>query len=539
MNVKLIFASMLAVTVALTSCSSDNENEPKGPGVEIPDNAVAYVSFNVQTPTGEKTRASEEQQASPAENEIKTLYAITFDGNEKEVHYENVNPAQQVTLDAGDATKPEPICVTSKAKKLLLIANPGEELLARLNNCAGLSFEDVNAAVTSTKQVGEITGTHGFTMINEGNRLVNSDTDLTFNSELCLVDIAGKMQLVGDGDGQHPTADEAINEAKKDGNRITVGLERLAAKVLVKVKTPAVDSPGATFEFKKWTLDAVNSKFYPWAKKVRISEQISNPQFYANNFYTIDPNYDNDGGIIHNTVDNIGDNATYNPVNVTWYDKDQDGIYVIENTMRAGEQKFKNTTRVVILANYFPDGVANGADWFSFAGKVYHTFAELQTAYDVPENKNLQNACDRFFDKVKAFLDKHNLGNLGGITDFKLLTKDHLDLVSTKGDIGGELVKEDNCIRWYQKGKCYYWYEIRHGEDDSNMVFSKYGVVRNNWYNLTVNSVSNPGTPWYPDIKKPGDGDPDPEDPIDEMEGYIGVSVEVAPWIKWDKGIDL
>jgi hypothetical protein len=71
------------------------------------------------------------------------------------------------------------------------------------------------------------------------------------------------------------------------------------------------------------------------------------------------------------------------------------------------------------------------------------------------------------------------------------------------------------------------------------MEFGKYGVVRNNWYNLTLNSVSGPGTPWYPDIVNPGDGDPDPYDPIDEGEGYLGITVSAQPWIIWETGMSI
>ena len=43
------------------------------------------------------------------------------------------------------------------------------------------------------------------------------------------------------------------------------------------------------------------------------------------------------------------------------------------------------------------------------------------------------------------------------------------------------------------------------------MAFGKYGVVRNNWYKLTLGLVKGPVT-WFPDIDNPGPGDPDPDD---------------------------
>lgn len=71
------------------------------------------------------------------------------------------------------------------------------------------------------------------------------------------------------------------------------------------------------------------------------------------------------------------------------------------------------------------------------------------------------------------------------------------------------------------------------------MDFGKYGIVRNNWYSLTLSSVNGAGTPWYPEIIKPGPGDPDPTDPIDQEAGYLGIEVQLAPWILWTRDIDI
>lgn len=71
------------------------------------------------------------------------------------------------------------------------------------------------------------------------------------------------------------------------------------------------------------------------------------------------------------------------------------------------------------------------------------------------------------------------------------------------------------------------------------MDFGKYGVVRNNWYQLTLGSVNGAGTPWYPDPNNPGPGDPDPEDPIDQSAGYLGITVKTAPWVIWENEIGI
>ena len=136
----------------------------------------------------------------------------------------------------------------------------------------------------------------------------------------------------------------------------------------------------------------------------------------------------------------------------------------------------------------------------------------------------------------------------GKISDFKKgvdVGSDFMDLTENMlKDVpnGGELIKnkKEEVVRWYQNGLNYYYYEIRHdNKTEKEMDFGKYGVVRNNWYQLTLGSVNGAGTPWYPDPNNPGPGDPDPEDPIDQSAGYLGITVKTAPWVIWENEIGI
>ena len=538
MKIKTILMSMLAIA-ALAGCNKDPEvatiNQQNG------DAGVAYISVNVFTPTAMASRASGEQPGvAPAENDIRKIYAVTFDSSGNIIVYEQATPSPTVAqvLDiSGSSSKPAAFCISSNAKGLLLVVNPGTQLEAVLTSATeGMSFDDLNKAITSTSKVDEIVDIalngKGFAMINSGNALATSETDVTPNYKLSLIDISGKMQVVGEGTGQHLNADAAKQAAELDNNRVKVGIERLASKIMVAEKENGATATGASFEFTGWVIDAVNTKFYPWAKKIDTGSAVGGtPQFYTNNFYTVDPNYDNSTGITYNEIVNFA------PV-VTWLG-DKDSTYSIENTMRDNEQRFKNATRVVIKSNYYPEDGWSG-DWFRFGQTNYESFADLKTAYEVPTNENLQAACEKFFAKIKTVYNGADV-DFSTKTSFADLTAAEFVFVTDNIQNGGEVVKENTaCIRWYQKGLTYYWYEIRH--DDAitgDNAFGKYGIVRNNWYLLTINSVSKPGTPWYPSITEPGEGDPDPGDLIDEMEGYLAVEVQVMPWVKWSHSIDL
>ena len=98
-------------------------------------------------------------------------------------------------------------------------------------------------------------------------------------------------------------------------------------------------------------------------------------------------------------------------------------------------------------------------------------------------------------------------------------------------------------IGTYAGGESYYIARIKHFGDDltnwksgsygkNNLEYlGRYGVLRNNWYELTVNSVSNPGYPSVPEVK--------PNTPDDEDDEYISVSVKILDWAKRSQNVDL
>lgn len=77
---------------------------------------------------------------------------------------------------------------------------------------------------------------------------------------------------------------------------------------------------------------------------------------------------------------------------------------------------------------------------------------------------------------------------------------------------------------------CYYYYWNRHNDNGKPAIMGpmEFAVVRNNVYKLAVTSISRLG---HPRISE-NDPDPkDPEDPDEEGDVYLSVSVEVLPWV--------
>ncbi len=507
MKIKTLMFSMLALT-ALVGCSEE-DNDLNGSN---PD-GVAYVSINIQTQ--EKTRASSEGSAETDESAIKSLYLVTFDDNGK------VLPVPGTTNYFSKSTaekEPDAFRVSASAAKLLVVANPGTKLLEALNNLTSISyFSTLNGVITDARFT-EIAGDQGFTMINVGLEPKNPQPNDKISD--ALIDIKEFIQKVDD------TTSEEDAKQNAEKNRVKIKIERLASKVAFKLKNP-VETKGAFFEFQKWTIDVVNTEFFPFAEKA-ILTVIHSGTSYTYNFYTKDPNF---GETLGAGLDKASIDAEYNPVlpiPYTWMNEKDDNdeytkVYAIENTMDASNQLYGNATRLIVKGIYCPKGFTENEDWFSIAGTNYKNLADLQAAYSNAElSSGLKTACDNFYEKISDYLE---IDLVGGFADLK--QEDHLNKVAN----GGEVVKDDAGIRWYQKGLCYYYNEIRHDNaSKENMSFGKYGIVRNNWYSLTLANVNGPGTPWYPD--------PTPTDPIDEETGYLGVEIIVSPWIFWDNEID-
>ena len=105
-------------------------------------------------------------------------------------------------------------------------------------------------------------------------------------------------------------------------------------------------------------------------------------------------------------------------------------------------------------------------------------------------------------------------------------------------------------IKFYDDGYCYYRVLIRHfddtqtpwsstasmndnttGEvynDDAEKYLGRYGVVRNNWYNISINSVTHVGSPIIPPLTTNAD---------DKVEQLLNATLRISGWEKHDQNL--
>ncbi len=355
----------------------------------------------------------------------------------------------------------------------------------------------------------------------------------------------------------------------------TIHVERGLAKVTV-AALPTGKSPTGTkytedkVDITAWKLDVTNKSTFPIHKTAGLTDKFttiwgnvsgtapvtarfvdaSNTTF-SRVYWGVDPNYSDD-------LDEAKCKAAFNLLdpNAEIKGTAKEPQYCLENTFDIKHMMQGQTTRVVFKAIYTPKGLKPG-----------DTFYKIGNSTDLWKEADLEDQI-----KAKAVevlgatsvitVDLGATGNNLNEAGTRLLTVDNVknggtavspkDIAKINEKLGLKAAKGTDPIvgiATYKNGESYYIARIKHfgdvltpwnegdktyGDNDdtyNNMYLGRYGVLRNNWYELTVGKVSGPGTPDIPTIK--------PTEPDDESYKYISVSVRILHWAKWSHTYDL
>ena len=212
------------------------------------------------------------------------------------------------------------------------------------------------------------------------------------------------------------------------------------------------------------------------------------------------------------------------------------------------------TTRVLFSAKYTPDGFGDNETFYKMgnssqlwnATKVEAQIQAkaMEVLSETDKTKVKVTLAAKGNDLTKAgvrLVAAANVTHVGG----DALTTDEVDKINAK--LGFKKATETDAtvgLSTFESGVSYYIARVKHFNEltpwnagdktyDSNNAnwLGRYGVLRNNWYELSVNSVSGPG---YPDVPKVN-----PTDPDDVNDQYINVEVKILDWAKRSQSIDL
>ena len=571
MRIKHFFG--LAVIAAMTaSCSSNNDLVNGGNGEN--ETGASYASFSINLPTTRGTRATD----------------LTFDkGDAKEYDVFNATLlvfkkgtatsegdytlAETVDLGSMEPWKdPNETGVTTQAKITAKLGNVDKNeayfALVLLNNGSGTD-EKVNLPAVNTKysewNIAD-NATSKFANYDKGFYMANAPLHNNIDKSVTTL-------VAIDQDKIFPTEAQASSgEAAAD-----IYVERGLAKVTLTTATKdEKEVGGSTYTGDKvtisnWALDVTNRKTFPIHNVDGLTEDYdaiwtndattatsSTQRFVDNNsdtkvkrvYWGIDPNYKNNNLC---SLDETGEKAratefNYVKNNTDVKAKPTDPLYCLENTFNLENMKQGQTTRVIFKASYTPSGFTE-AD-----GK---TFYKIGTSVALWKKKDLEDHIKAAVTKVIADATTDNtIINLAGEGNNITAAGNHFlrasNITVTGHEVTEEEVKavndkvgltENAGISTYANGESYYIARIKHfgdaltpwssgGYGTNNLAYlGRYGMLRNNWYELEVNSVSGPGYPDVPEVK--------PNTPDDEDDKYIKVSVKILDWAKRSQTLDL
>lgn len=226
--------------------------------------------------------------------------------------------------------------------------------------------------------------------------------------------------------------------------------------------------------------------------------------------------------------------------------------YCFENTFDVERMTIDNTTRAILAAQFVEEGKA-AADLYLYdndtttLANVANMPADIMAAINAMEVvKARGTATNLTFEAVNAHLKRVKSFTIGSVS----YTADATDAAVLQ--VFNTVYSNIGDINIYKNGMVYYQIRVKHfGDDltpwnrgeakvtttdtypvvnrDANYL-GRYGILRNNWYELNVATVNRLGYPAIPPLT---------DKPDDLLNEYISVKVNIQPWVKKGKEIVL
>ena len=581
MKIKHLFG--LAVIAAMSaSCSSNEDLGTAGSGTGTNEAGVGYATFTINLPSVSGTRATDAgggavvDPGTEDEYKVANATALIFQKyGSDEGSYKFV---ESVDLpDANVAWNNDTEDGVTKSKKLVAkLTNVDTKntygVLILLNNktasgdvkiklpTAGQSYNDWNNTA-QTPKVTDLAATDNFYMANAP--LYESGSVTT------LVTIDKNNIYATQTEAESGT--KAANVYVERGvAKMTVAKPGTTGTITVKDKANPTVPTKSEVTFSNWALDITNQKTYAVHNIDGLSKDFSaiwtTDRFTGINkrvYWGKDPNYDKTE---LNTADETNDTKRkeeFNFIDATSkIDKDfgeTNPVYCLENTFNLANMYQGQTTRVIFKAQYTPkddegNKLAEEDGTFYTIGNMTTILNEtkLKAAVDAAATSVLPGCTVDYTNLKKEGSHVITLEDIKDASDAPLVAG-----TNYSGKTGTAIVDEINAklglkdgrpeemvgINTYLNGVTYYIARVKHfgsltpwksGESygtDNATYLGRYGMLRNNWYELKVGNVYGPGYPGVPPV--------DPTLPDDENEKYLSVSVKILSWAKRSDIVDL
>lgn len=558
---KTKYLALAFAALTLGACTSDDVVSTGGGKDD--GNATGYLSFAINLPTmsgntragwGDETGVFDDGEESEYAVRDARVYFINSEGtiiqtSTPVLSWTGTPSDQNVTKVSAVVTLESPL---TDPASVLVVLNPSSKLRAVTDGAT--KYSDFNTAIT--------TAATDFCTINPTSKIAEN---IMMTNAPIVEDDTSEGASAGDKIVQTLvpiTADDIkTTEEASVAAPVTVYVERVLAKVTVS-STGFTGPDDATFSVVGWEIDNTNTTTYPVRNTGFYAEDSKDfledsewalldvNRFYGTatnpvrTYFAEDPNYSSNGTF---TWDSDGNGATL---------KENQPGYCLENTFDLKRQIGTQATRVLLKASYAPK-MKSGESSFTGALAGYTAGEKFFIMGSQPATLYSAQELAKIIETEVVKDDLYGLtisqGKIPDVDEAKLKAAVATNKLQITEDLFKEGVVTGNAdafseltdalmIKVYDPSATYYEIPIKHFGDaltpwttgsygtNEKAYLGRYGVVRNNWYEINIKSVSGPGDPVPP---TPDGGQ------IDKDTRYISFTINILSWAKRSQDVHL
>lgn len=587
---KFLLSAIAAASLTACSDSTDVVDNNKG---HWNADGTGYVSLSISMPDnvgskGSRTTNDDFHKGDDKEYLVKKALLIIFTSTNKDAT-EDLYTCEAAYDLTTNFTKEDngQIGATSKVTqkinqidankyaKALVILNAPDDFIANANDKLSISGSEFTGSFNDFKGKTATLSTNladGFTMTN---------APLTTAQSTSSTEPSGSTSTLADIDKTKilPTQEQASTQPAS-----TIYVERSVAKVTVNnnitTAKPLPENSKFNIEIKSFALNNTNKESHivrnvdnSWNTYVSQASSVSsyddkyrfvgykepitfNGENHYRTYWAKDPNYDGNATLEKNLPTNWEE--TFGSTHP---------LYCLENTFNVASQTHRNTTRVVVKAEIKDKNNTGDAETLYMWNNDANTLANINafkttTTGGTSTVGSAVKEANKLYDVIATgkTIKEIGLSTNDGYVTVSSITFDGEAAISTGAAFDAVKNYFDDIAK-YNNGEVYYSVLIKHfgdrltpwnagewGTDESkkpqsgdvnkiypsanrnNNYLGRYGVVRNNWYEINLNKINKIGTP---------DIDYDKDTPDDELNSYISVSINILSWAKRKQDVDL
>lgn len=576
---KVKLFSFALAALMLGACSSEDGIDNGGQGTVAP-GEKGYISLAINLPTTPSTRANDDfDDGLEAEYKVNDATLLIFNGTDEgtAVFSEAYDLGSMTPTSVGgnitasynvtqDITKPGAgnvyaLVVVNKGN---VLTNDGEWKL-KGESLTGKTFNDLRTTaqtLTASELASVTSDAEGSFFMTNAPLYTNPGgvTDPNGGNAVTLTKI--------NTENIYSTQAEA-----EDNPAASIYVERAVAKVTVTNSNTGSAGSSLTYAITGWTLDVTNTKSYIvrnvngadwWSYKAATSNDyrfVGSAAVAAGlyrTYWAYDPNY---ASLVEGDFTKLEGTT---PASLTDVGKN---AYCLENTFNVANMNQNQTTRVIVAAKLTMAGAEESGDFYILDNDKNNIFTK-ENAVKAIKAEYLTNPAvvAALQDPTTGLNEDQSIGEADLTVNFDSKETTGGDLTVTEitisddraGDFkGGEIpavlkadgnndiiaaVNAGKKVSYYKGGIAYYPVLIRHFDEsqtpwdnveynnNGNDYLGRYGVLRNNWYNIDVTAIKTIGSADVPDVY----GTPD-----DPMESWISVEINVLSWAKRSQDVEL